>query len=77
MHSIISEQKYLDDVVKAVDGEMLTYATSRANRKERFVYDRPISTVTETLSYLLAFFSTFSLPNPRVPVTADLSFGNA
>lgn len=75
MHNIISEQKYLDDVVKAVDGEMLTYATSRANRKERFVYDRPISTVTETLSDLLSFFSTLFLPNlsfPRVPVTADL-----
>lgn len=67
--------EYLDDVVKAVDGEMLTYATSRANRKERFVYDRPISTVTETLSDLLEFFSTLFLPNlsfPRVPVTADL-----
>lgn len=72
MHSIISEQKYLDDVVKAVDGEMLTYATSRANRKERFVYDRPISTVTETLSDLLSFFSTSSKPSSTCNVTADL-----
>jgi len=45
VHSIISDQKYLDDVsikAVAVDGEIMTYATSRANRKERFVYDRPL-----------------------------------